>query len=116
MSRARSEAIATASDPADRILAATAEVLDLTLVTAHERLARIGNDPNHGHPLNYTETALCGSAELSSKRGVLGFLADFDDVSLAVADFVRGGSGIGSGQTPRFCQVARVLSLAFRRK
>jgi PIN domain nuclease of toxin-antitoxin system len=29
-------------DPADRILAATAEVLDLTLVTAHERLLGLG--------------------------------------------------------------------------
>ncbi len=30
-------------DPADRILAATAEVLDLTLVTADERLLGLGN-------------------------------------------------------------------------
>ena len=29
-------------DPADRILAATAEVLDLTLVTADERLLGLG--------------------------------------------------------------------------
>jgi len=30
-------------DPADRILAATAQVLDLTLVTADERLLGLGN-------------------------------------------------------------------------
>ena len=38
-------------DPADRFIAATAQVLDLTLVTADQRLLGLGNYPHHGQSL-----------------------------------------------------------------
>lgn len=46
-------------DPADRIPAATAEVLDLTLVHGRRTIAGIGNDSDYGQPLIAVTLFLC---------------------------------------------------------